>query len=113
LRRGSGITGFGGAVGVVPVVIGAFCWSDAVNWTPRAFGAGFGTGTIGAEAVCADDGAAMLTTDKAISNAKAVRMPGAADCSVIRIFVFLFNESSWLARGHFIALSPKGAIVFP
>jgi hypothetical protein len=106
-RRGSGITGFGGAIGVVPVVIGAFCWSDAVSWTPRAFGAGFGIGTI-----CAEHGVATLTTDTAISNAKAVRMAGTANCSVIRIFVLLFNESSWLACGHFIALSPKGAIVF-
>src|SRR5882724_789078 len=47
LRCGLGITGFGG-VCVAPVVIGPFCESCALICTPpsRAFGAGFGIGTV-------------------------------------------------------------------
>jgi hypothetical protein len=108
-RRGSGITGSGGDAEVAPVVIGAFCGSEALIWTPpRAFGAGFGIGTV-----CAQDGVTTLIKEAAISSANAVRMPGIANCSAVRNFGFLFNVSSCLAAGHFIVLSAKGDIVFP
>src|SRR5260370_18399237 len=46
LRRGSGITGSGTAA-VAPVVIGAFCGSDALICTLlRPFGPGFGIRTV-------------------------------------------------------------------
>jgi len=45
---------------------------------------------------CAEDGVATLATDTAIRNAKPARRPGTANCSVIRIFGFLFNASSRL-----------------
>jgi hypothetical protein len=63
LRCGSGITGFGGAWGVVPVVLGAPC---ALSCTPPslAFGAGFGTGTF-----CADEGIARTARDADINSA--------------------------------------------
>jgi hypothetical protein len=76
------------------VVIWAFWGSDAVIWSRRAFGAGFGMGTATAggdgvvEKSCAADGVATLATAAAISNAKAVRRPGIANSLAIRIFDF-------------------------
>jgi hypothetical protein len=74
----------------------------------RAFGAGFGTGTVSAE-----HGVATLAMDAVINNAKPLRMPRIANCSAIRNFGFLFKASSCLAPGHFIVLSAKGDMVFP
>jgi hypothetical protein len=109
LRRGSGITGFGAAAWVAPVVAGPFCGSDALIWTPsRAFGAGLGSGTLWADA-----GIAVAVTKAAVSNAMPVRMQGTASRAAIRNFGFLFKASSCLGDGHFIVLSAKGDIVFP
>ncbi len=113
-RRGSGITGSGGVAEVAPVVIGAFCGSDALIWRPpRAFGAGFGIGTVCAEAELTTDRVVTPTMDAAISNANPVRMPLSANCLAIPSFRFLFNASSCQAFGHFIVVSAKGDIVFP
>src|SRR5205814_7522315 len=82
-RRGSGITGSGVVAGLAAVVAGFFCGSDALIWTkPRAFGAGFGTGTV-----CAEDGAAIQA---AMNNANATGMTS-ANCLAIPNGGFLFN----------------------
>ena len=70
LRRGSGITGSGGAAEVAPVVVGPFCGSDAlICRPPRAFGAGFDNRAIGFRKVGTYAGvvgqAAYLTTSTA------------------------------------------------
>src|SRR4051812_21782442 len=102
LRRGSGITGFGGGWGA-PVVIGPFWESCALSCVPsRPFGAGFGTGTF-----CAEDGVAMATMDAAVSSASAVRAREIAGCFVIRYFESLFNATSHFAALHFIVVGSK------
>src|SRR6266404_4183475 len=101
--------GLGGGAGIAPVVIGPFCGSDALIWTPsRPFGAGFGNGTV-----CAEADVATPAMDAAISNANPARTPAPANRSPLRDFGFLFNASSCLALGHFIVVSAKGDIVFP
>src|ERR1700742_693710 len=87
LRRGSGITGSGGWVWAAAVVIGP----EALSWTSRPFGAGFGTGTF-----CAEQGTAPIT-NAAISTAKPAHAPWGAGCSFTTNFVSLFNELSRLA----------------
>ena len=87
LRRGSGITGFGG-VWVAPVVIGTL--SCALICTPpsRVLGAGFGTGTV-----CERAGVAKPATDVAIKSASPERSPRWVGCCVIRYFGSLFDEA--------------------
>jgi hypothetical protein len=79
LRFGLGITGVGG-VWVVPVVIGPL-FSCALICTPpsRAFGAGFGTGTV-----CESAGIAKPAMDVAIKRASPERSPRWMGCCVIR-----------------------------
>jgi hypothetical protein len=129
VRRGSGTTGLGGgAAGVAPVVIGPLCGSDALNWRrSRAFGAGFGIGTVRAGTVCAGaagagtgcalpdvatDSVTTAAREAAIKNASPARVPGAT-CSGIGSFGFLCNALPYPAFGHFIVLSTKGDMVFP
>jgi hypothetical protein len=71
-------------------------------------GAGFGIGTV-----CAEADIATQVKDAAISKANPVRIPALANRSALRDFGFLFNASSCLALGHFIVVSVKGDIVFP
>ena len=95
---------------VAPVVVGPFCGSDALIWTPpRAFGARFRN----RNGLRVQTALAMPTMDAAISNANPVRMPAPANCSAIRSLGFLFNAWSCQALGHFIVVSAKGDIVFP
>src|SRR3982074_351648 len=102
-RRGSGITGSGGEAEVAPVVIGPLFGSDALIWTPtRPFGAGLGIGTV-----CAVDGVTRPDMEATISNARAVRARGPANCSVIRSLAFLFNASSCRAFSHFIVVRQR------
>ena len=84
------MTGFGGAW-VAPVVTGAFCGilRAHLHVPSRPFGAGFGTGTV-----CAEAGVAAPATDAAISSASPQRMPRWVKCCVIRYFGSLFNASS-------------------
>src|SRR5947209_13084907 len=95
-RRGSGMIGSGGVAEVAPVVIGALCGSDALIWMLplRAFGAGFGTGTI-----CAEPGA---TSQVANSKASPLRIAPTANGTGIRIFGLLFNANSFSTIMHFL-----------
>jgi hypothetical protein len=103
----------GGGDGVAPVVIGARCGSDALICRPsRAFGAGFGIGTVCAAEDLATDSVATQIMDAVTSNAKPLRTP-IANCFAIRWFGSLFNASSCPAFGHFIVVSPKGDMVSP
>src|SRR5436190_2236882 len=82
------MTGFGG-VAVAPVVNGAF--SEALIWVcalSRAFGAGFGTGTV-----CADDAVMLPASAAAIASASAERRRGPEDLLVIRTSRLPFNAS--------------------
>src|SRR5262245_49084695 len=68
LRRGSGMTGVGGCCCVAPVVIGFSAggiWFCALSRS-RAFGAGFGTGTV-----CAEEDVTPAATEAATSSASA------------------------------------------
>jgi hypothetical protein len=79
----------------------------------RAFGAGFGIGTVcGTGTLGAEDRVAPLIMNAAISNANPARSPVSANRSAMRSFGFLFNASSCLAFGHFIVVSAKGDMVF-
>src|ERR1700740_1644907 len=105
LRRGSGMIGSGGAAGVVPVIAGPRCISEAESCVLlRPFGAGFGTGTgcCGTCAVCADNGTASAITDAAIKSRATTEAPHDADDSVNRISGFLCNASSCLDSSYFI-----------
>ena len=107
------IGGSGGVAEVAPIVSWAFCESEALIWTPlRAFGAGFGIGTVCAAEDVTPASVTTPTMEAAISHAKPRRMPPAATNPVIPGFRFLFNTWSCQAFGYFIAISPKGGIVF-
>jgi hypothetical protein len=82
LRRGSGITGSGGACGVVPVTDGPRCAASAEYGGPlRALGADLGTGMLcgGTGAVCAANGMASKATEAAINSRARTEGPRDAD----------------------------------
>jgi hypothetical protein len=81
--------------------------SEALIWMLRAFGAGFGIGTV-----CAEAGVAPIS-EAAISTAQAARRPGIANrCGTGNLGVW-FNAVSCLAAGHFTVVSAKGGMFFP
>src|SRR5271156_5109080 len=83
--------GSGGAADVAPVVSGPFCAS--LTWRPsRPFGAGFGTGTLCAEAI-----AVAPIRDTATNKATAAWVTRSPDDSAIRDFRLIFNAQSCLA----------------
>jgi hypothetical protein len=82
-----------------------FCGSDALIWTKsRAFGAGFGTGTV-----CAEDGAAIQA---AINNVNPMRM-ASANCVAIPNGGFLFNAKILSGLSAFYLGFDQMSIVFP
>jgi hypothetical protein len=96
LRRGSGMIG-SGTILVAAVVSGALaCASDTDGgMAVRAFGAGFGTGTV-CGAVCAKAGImAPPASDAAISKAKPARKPLRIADGPARFFKIRFKAASW------------------
>src|SRR4051794_7174845 len=99
LRRGSGMIGSGTMV-VAAVVSGAFAWaSDTEGDTltaARAFGAGFGTGTV-CGAVCPKAGVitAEPANEVAISKAKPARRPLRIADGPARFLRIRFKAASW------------------
>src|SRR3569623_1337679 len=98
LRRGSGMTGFGG-VCVAPVVEGPALIAPPT----RPFGAGFGTGTA-----CAKEVALAARIDCASTCAPATRVGCAAD----RVLGFPVNASSCVARRPFTVILGKSRFRF-
>jgi hypothetical protein len=95
LRRGSGMTGFGG-VWVAPVTAGPL--ADAAP--SRPFGAGFGTGTV-----CANDIA--VTIAAVTRSTPATRALRAAMVAANRMSGCLINASSCMAGRLFSVISGK------
>ena len=106
-----------GGTDTAPVVIGARGCSDALICmlrigVLRAFGAGFGIGTV-----CAETAVTAVIMAAAISAAMPARrllpMPRLANCAVIRNFGFPFNMLSRAAPALLSWISAKRGIVFP
>ncbi len=82
------MTGSGAAAGVAPVVTGPFCSEALICTLPRAFGAGFGIGTLCAKE---DD---VPNAGAAIRSASAPAIMQRCERSLIREFRWIFNAQS-------------------